>query len=496
MLDWPIAAVRCQDPDAAIAPASPMGLSDNSPDDMTLSTRTLRWAAIRPPRPEYKWLVLGVVSLGSFMTTLDASTVAVSLPKLQVAFDVSPSTALWVVTSYLLTSMGLLLVVGRLSDALGRRLWYTGGVFVFTLGLGLASSATTIAQIVPFRVLTAVGAAMLLSSGVALITACFGDHERGKAMGFLGLMVSAGLAVGPLTGGPILDALGWRATFYLRVPIGAVGVILAWTLLQEGRALEGRFRFDALGALTIVAGLVSVVLAMSQASAWGLTSPAFLSLVIFGGLMLAVFAATELRVPQPLFDLHMFRSRVYSSSVGSMILYFAAVASAYYLLPFYLIQGREYSSTVAGLVFAIYPITMMLVSPLAGMATDRLGSRLPVAAGLVVIVVSLVLIGGLGERTALAFVAIAMVVIGLGSGIVEPSNNSALMGAASRERLSVAAASLAISRQMGLVLGIALGSAIFASRQRTYELTHSSEGALVQGFQDAVLFTAGLAVAA
>lgn len=463
---------------------------------MTLAARDLRRAASRPGRPEYKWLVLGVVSLGSFMTTMDASTVAVSLPELQVAFGISPSTALWVVTSYLLTSMALLLIVGRLSDALGRKAWYTAGVFVFTLGVLLASTTQSIGQIVPFRVLTAVGAAMLLSSGVALLAACFDERERGRAMGFLGLMVSAGLAVGPLAGGPIVDALDWRATFYLRVPIGVFGTLLAWGILRESRTRQGPLRFDVPGGITIVVGMVSLVLAISQASSWGLTSPAFLALAIFGGAMLALFVATELRVSEPLFDLAMFRDRVFTSSVASMFLYFAGVASAYYLLPFYLIQGRGYSSTVAGLTFALYPITMMAVSVLAGIVTDRVGSRAPVVAGSAVVVASLVFVGLLGEGAPLAVVAVALVVMGLGSGLIEPANNSAIMGAASPQRLSVAAAALAISRQTGLVLGVSLGSAIFASRQRAYELTESSESALIHGFQEAVLFTAGLAFVA
>ncbi|MCH8196396.1 MAG: MFS transporter, partial [Chloroflexi bacterium] len=158
--------------------------------------------------------------------------------------------------------------------------------------------------------------------------------------------------------------------------------------------------------------------------------------------------------------------------------------------------GRGYSSTVAGLTFALYPITMMAVSVLAGIVTDRVGSRAPVVAGSAVVVASLVFVGLLGEGAPLAVVAVALVVMGLGSGLIEPANNSAIMGAASPQRLSVAAAALAISRQTGLVLGVSLGSAIFASRQRAYELTESSESALIHGFQEAVLFTAGLAFVA
>ncbi len=449
-----------------------------------------------PGRLEYKWRVLAVVSLANFTSTLDASVVSLSLPELRSALDISAGDSLWVVTAYLLTSVGLLLAVGRLSDAFGHKRWFIAGLVLFNLGLGLTAAGQDLAQVIIFRVLSAIGGAMLLSSGVALVTSAFPGSERGRAMGLLGIMVSAGLAVGPLTVGPVLDHLGWRAAFYLRVPAGVASIALAWPLLRESRAEGGRFRFDALGAFAIFASLVSLVLTAGRAASWGLTSARFLGLVALGVAMLALFVRAERRAAQPLFDLALFRSRVYASATASMLLYFLAVAGPYYLFPFYLIQGRGYSSTASGLLFALYPVTMMLLSPVAGLATDRFGSRLPAVAGLLITVASLVAIARLGEGTPVAMVAMALVLTGVGAGLAEPANNSAVMGAALRGRLSVASASLAVSRQMGLALGIAVASALFVSRQGAYEATHSAEGALVQAFQDSVLAMVVVAAAA
>ena len=442
----------------------------------------------------YKWIALGAVSVGTFMMTMDASIVAISLPELAVSLHTDASTVLWVTMAYLLTSIGLLLAMGRLSDTLGRKRLFVLGLLIFTLGLGLSATAEGVGVLVAFRVLSAIGGAMVVSTSVALITDAFPAEERGRAMGILSLVVSAGLAAGPLVGGPMIDLLGWRSVFYLRVPVGAVGVVLSWLVLRESVVAREGEGFDLWGALAAFAALITLVLAMSQAPRLGLTSAGFMAMLLAGLLMLLIFILIERRAPRPVFDLAMFGNRLYSSAMASMLLYFAAVSAAYYLVPFYLIQGRGHSPTLGGVVFAVLPISMMVVSPLAGMLSDRVGSRWPTTVGLTVSAASLFAIGMLNGNTPLVIVVIALMMNGVGSGMFEAPNNSSIMGTASQDRLGVTAASLAVSRQVGLSLGIALGGAIFASRQAHYQLTHASAGALVEGFQDAVLVMASLAL--
>lgn len=446
-------------------------------------------------RSRYKWVTLGAVSVGTFMMTIDATIVAISLPELAVALHADASTVLWVTGAYLLTSIGLLLAMGRLSDRLGRKRLFTVGLLLFTVALGLSAAAQDIAQLISFRVLTAVGGAMVVSTSVALITHAFPSEERGRAMGIQSLVVSAGLAAGPLVGGALIDLLGWRSVFYLRVPVGAAGVAAGWLFLRETVEQKKGEPFDLWGALAIFAALVTLVLALGQGPRLGLTSAAFLALVCSGLLMLLLFVVLERRAPEPVFDLAMFGNRLYSSAMASMLLYFAAVSAAYFLVPFFLIQGRGHSATIGGLLLALIPLSMLAVSPLAGMVSDRVGSRWPTTLGLMVSAGSLFAIATLNGSTPLAIVVIALMANGVGSGMFEAPNNSAIMGTASQERLGVTAASLAVSRQVGLSVGIALGGAIFSSRQAHYQLTHSSAGALVQGFHDAVLVMAALALA-
>jgi EmrB/QacA subfamily drug resistance transporter len=458
---------------------------------MTASLRRV----LTPTRLPYAWLVLIVIVASNYFATLDASLMAATLPDLQEALDTSPSLILWVVAAYLLTSVALMLVVGRFSDMQGRKLWFVAGVFIFTLGTGLGATAQNVGQLIGFRVLAAVGGAMLLTAGIALLTSAFPPHQLGRAMGALGLGVSAGLASGPLIGGAIFDTLGWRAIFYLRVPLGVAIVILGIVWLRESQVVQDRQRFDVKGALVLMTALVSVFLALNRGLSWGLTSLPFLALLLFGFAMLAVFVPIERRAAHPLFDLTLLWNRMFTTPLVVNFFYFGGVSTAYYLMPFYLIQGREYSASLAGGLLSLFPILMMVVAPVAGFITDRLGSGLPLRLGLVVIVGGLFIVTRLTETTPIALVALTFVLLGAGSGLFEPPNQRDTMGNAPADRLSQASASMAISRQVGLYTGIAVGGGIFVNRLEHYSGASSTEG-VVSAVQDSVFIMLSLALVA
>ena len=451
-----------------------------------------RWQALR----SYKYAVLGVATLGTFLTTLDVSIVAITLPELEEAMNTNTPTILWVATTYLLTSLSLMLVAGRLSDVVGRKRWFVAGTLLFTVGLGISASSQNVPQLIFSRAVTAVGAAMLLSSALALITSAFPRSERGRVMGVLGIMISLGLTIGPLTGGPLIDALGWRAVFYVRIPLGFATALGAWLLLRESRSEDRNWRFDYAGAATISVGLFLVVFAISRAATWGLTSPVFLACIMSGTASLALFARVETRAASPLFDLALLRHRTFLSATASALFYFMAAGAAFFLTPFYLTQGRGESSSMTGVIFAVLTVGILILAPISGVLSDRWGSRWPVVSGMCVWVGSLLFLGSLGEQTALGIVVLALFVAGSGSGLAEVSNNSAIMGSAPEARLGTAAAAVAISRQLGLSMGISVGGAIFASRQRLYEVTQTDASAVVNAYQDVMMIMIGVMVVA
>ena len=186
----------------------------------------------------YKWLALLIVSIGTFMVTLDLSIVNISFPRLTQVFETEPSVVLWVSVAYLLASVSLMLTFGRIGDVFGKKRIYILGFALFTLGLVLCSVSQSISQLIMARIVQAVGSAMTVALSAAIVTAAFPKEERGKALGILGGVVSSGLLSGPVLGGLLLDALDWKAIFYTRVPVGIIGLVMAWLLLKEQRESE------------------------------------------------------------------------------------------------------------------------------------------------------------------------------------------------------------------------------------------------------------------
>lgn len=448
---------------------------------------------------EYKWLALLVVAIGTYMSTLDSSIVNISFPILSNLFKTDPSTVLWVSLIYMLTLTGLMLTFGRIGDAFGRKRVYTLGFLIFSLGLALCSVSQNIIQLILFRMIQAIGSAMTVASGTAIIAAAFPDRERGKALGIQGAVVGAGLMSGPALGGFLLDLFDWRSIFYLRLPVGIIGSVMAGLVLKEQRVEGHRGTFDYLGALTLFGGLVTLLLGVNRGQALGWSSAPILTLFGVSTVFLGSFIAMERKVGTPVVDLTLFRNRLFTGSAVSLVLSFVASTAVTFLMPFYLMQGVGYSPAYAGLLLTTVPLTRLIFAPLSGWLSDRIGYRFLCSAGLTLICLALILLGRLTIDSSVKEVIVGFAIMGLGSGLFEAPNNSSIMGAAPQERLGTASAMISTARSVGMSTGLALAGAIFASRQLYHaaqlapaslapELLQSK--ALVGGFNDALLVAA------
>ncbi|MEN6328173.1 MAG: MFS transporter, partial [Syntrophomonas sp.] len=219
--------------------------------------------------PDYRWYVLGTVSIGTFMSTLDSSIVNVALPTMSGQLHSELSTLQWAVTAYLLTISSLLPVFGRTADLLGRRKVYSLGFLIFTLGSILCGSAQNIWFLVGTRVLQAVGASMLMANSAAIITAIFPFQERGKALGLTGTVVALGSMTGPALGGILIGLTGWRSIFYINLPIGIIGYMAALSILPKDEPRKEKEKFDFIGASLFSAGMISVLFAINNGEDWG-----------------------------------------------------------------------------------------------------------------------------------------------------------------------------------------------------------------------------------
>ena len=412
---------------------------------------------------ERKWWVLIAIGVGSFMSALDGSVVNTVLPLVSRTFGSDIATIEWVVTVYLLVVSGLLLSFGRLGDIHGHKGVYVSGFAAFVLGSALSGLAPNAAGLIIFRAFQALGAAMLLANAPAILTKNFPATQRGQALGMQATLTYLGLTTGPSLGGWLATHYGWRAVFYINVPVGLLAVFLSLRFIPVDTKAESTTRFDLAGATTFMAGLISLLLVLNQGHAWGWLSAPTLSLLIIALVILGVFLRVENRRASPMLDLSLFRRRVFSAATGSAVLNYICLYGIIFLMPFYLINGRGLSAAQAGLMLTAQPLVMAVAAPLSGTLSDRIGSRLPSTLGMLILAGGLFLLSRLSPASPTSHVLLGLAVAGLGTGIFISPNNSALMGSAPRQRQGIAAGIMATARNVGMVLGVGMAGAIFTT---------------------------------
>ncbi len=410
-----------------------------------------------------KWHVLSAVGMGVFLATIDGSIVNISLPTLVGAFQTDFALVQWVVLSYLLTVTTLMLGVGRLADIYGKKPIYTTGFIVFTVGSVLCGLSPTIYTLIGFRVLQAVGAAMVMALGMAIVTEAFPPSERGRALGISGTIVSVGIAVGPTLGGLIVKNLSWHWIFFVNLPIGIVGT---WMVVRYVPAFKppGGQRFDYLGALALCVSLLALLLALTFGQRVGFGDRSVLLLFGTWVVSLAAFIFIELHLDQPMIDLRLFRNTLFSVSLATGFMIFICLAGTLLLMPFYIQNVLGYDPQQTGLLMATVPVALGIIAPVSGSLSDRFGSRPITVAGLAVLTAGFLAVSSLDAETTTLGYVLRFLPVGLGMGIFQSPNNSAIMGAAPRDRLGIASGMLAVTRTLGQTTGIATLGALWAGQ--------------------------------
>jgi EmrB/QacA subfamily drug resistance transporter len=430
-----------------------------------------------PTRPgtDYsrKWWVMLAIAMGVFLGTIDGSIVNVALPTLIRDLHTTFPHAQWVVLSYLLTLATLVLGVGRLGDVVGKKTIYTAGFGVFTLGSVLAGLSPSIGWLIGFRVFQAVGASMVFALGFALVTEAFPPEERGRALGIQGAIVSAGIVLGPTLGGMLIDSFGWRSIFFVNLPVGIVGTWCAARFIPDTPPVGGQ-RFDFAGAALLFAALLALMLGLTLGQTRGFSDPLVGGLVAGSALMIAGFIAVERRSPQPMLDLRLFHNRQFSANIFAGWASFAGIGGVYLLLPFYLESVLGHTPREAGLLLASGPAALGVAAPIAGVVSDRVGPHPVVVTGLSVLAVGYLLMTRLGLTTAPLEYVLLGIPVGLGLGIFQSPNNSAIMGAVPRDRLGVTSGLLTITRITGQLSGISLLGTVWAARVAAHTGTVST----------------------
>jgi EmrB/QacA subfamily drug resistance transporter len=410
-----------------------------------------------------KWHALAAVGSGVFLATVDSSIVNVALPTLMQALDTQFAVVQWVVLAYLLTVTTTMPGIGRLADILGRKPLYSAGFAIFTAASALCGLAPSIAWLIACRVLQAAGAAMIMALGSAIVVEAFPPGERGKAMGAIGAVVSAGIIVGPAAGGLLLATFSWRAIFYVNLPVGIAGLLMVRRTIADHRPRGGQ-RFDLPGALALLAALLCLLLGLTFGQRQGFLHPQVLALMAAWVGALLLFLRIERRTPQPMIDLRLFRRAPFSVNLATGFMSFVALAGALILMPFYLQNILGCHTLQVGMLMGVIPVMLGLVAPLSGALSDRVGSRPITVIGLGTLLAGMLAAGTLTEATGPAGVILRIFPVGLGIGLFISPNNSAIMGAAEPHQLGVVSGLMALTRTLGQTVGVALLGAVWAGR--------------------------------
>jgi EmrB/QacA subfamily drug resistance transporter len=408
---------------------------------------------------EAKWLILTAVMLGAFMTPLDASIVNTILPSITAYFHTEISTVQWVPTVYLLTICCLILLYGRLGDLVGYKRIFLYGLAAFIVTSILCGSSQSIWMLISFRALQGLAASMIMAVGIATVTAAFPPTERGKALGIYAISIAVGLGLGPTLGGIIAEYLNWRYVFFINVPVGIVALLWGSRIIPRG-STKPEQRLDWLGALTALVFLLSLLLYANRGEDWGWASPVCLTLLAVAVVFAVLFFLIEQRLEQPMLNLALFANRVFSFASLSALLSFMALYALVFLTPFYLMFVLGYSILKVGLIMAASPMITLFVAPMSGAVSDRIGTRGLAFCGMSICALGLFFMSGLKSSADSSDVVWRLAICGLGTGMFQSPNNSAIMGSVPPWHLGIASGILAAMRNVGMVLGIAVAGAV------------------------------------
>jgi EmrB/QacA subfamily drug resistance transporter len=418
-----------------------------------------------------KWWTLLAVCFGTFMLLLDVTIVVVALPDIQRALHAGFGDVQWVVDAYALALASALLTTGVLADRYGRRLLFSIGLVIFTVGSLLCGLAQSPLMLILSRAGQGIGGAIMFATSLALLGHSFRGRDRGIAFGVWGAITGAAVSLGPILGGVITTGISWRGIFLVNVPVGAAALAVTWWRVEESRARRPG-RPDLIGFTLLTAGLVGLVYGLIRAgeTSWGDTG-AVTSLGIGAGL-LACFVLAELVVAEPMFDLRLFRTPTFVGGLCSAFAMNASLFSMLLYLVLYLQNVLGYSALATGVRLLVSSGSVLVASTIAGRLSEHVPARWLIGPGLFAVGIGLLLMSGLGADSTWTHLVPGFIVSGIGAGFVNPPLASTAIGVVEPERAGMASGVNTTFRQVGIATSIAALGSIFTSSLRT-QLDHA-----------------------
>ncbi len=416
-----------------------------------------------------RWLTLAVLCISLIVIIVDNSILNVALPTLSRSparggLGAADSDLQWIVDAYVLVFAGLLLTAGALGDRFGRYRALALGLAVFGTGSLLAANASSSGMLITFRALMGVGGAFIMPATLSIITDVFRDpKERGRAIGVWAGLAGLGLAIGPVTGGTLLEHFWWGSVLLVNVPIVAIGLVGGFFLVPDSRDPAAP-RLDVPGALLSIVGLATVLWGLIEGPTKGWRSGQVLGAFAIGLVLLAAFVAWERHTDHPMLDINFFRNPRFSAASAAITLTFMALMGMIFLLTQYLQSVLGFSPVKAGAVLIPMSGVMLVLAPMSARFVERVGSKVVLGTGLLIVSLSLVLLAQLGTNTSTLTVIGVTMVMAMGMANVMAPATESVMGSLPREKAGVGSAVNDTTRQMGGAIGVALLGSLMASR--------------------------------
>jgi EmrB/QacA subfamily drug resistance transporter len=416
-----------------------------------------------PAVHERRWITLGVLCLSLLIIVMDNTILNVAIPSLMVDLGATNSQIQWIIDSYVLVFAGLLLTTGSLSDRFGRKGALQLGIVLFGIGSVAAAMSSTATQLIFTRAFMGIGGALIMPATLSILTNVFRDPtERGRAIAIWAGFSGLGVAIGPMTGGFLLEHFSWHSVFWINVPIGLLALALGVRYVPTSRDSQQR-RLDPLGALLSIVGLASLLFGIIEGPAKGWTHSTVVGAFVVAALAMACFIAWEMATDHPMLDVSVFKNPRFTAASLTITLVFFALFGSLFLMTQYWQLVHGYSPFEAGIRLLPHAATMMIVAPLSARIVERIGTKRVVLAGLSLIATGLLLLSTIEPATPYVVVISYFVVMASGMGMTMAPATESVMGALPRDKAGVGSAINDTTRQVGGALGVAIIGSIVSS---------------------------------
>lgn len=409
------------------------------------------------------WLILIATCLFTFMSTLDGSIVNIAMPTMSKDLAISMNEAEWIVSVYMITICCLLIFWGRISDTIGKIKIFKIGTLIFILGSLFCGISSTLEMLLISRIIQATGASMTMATNYGIITENFPPEMRGRSLGVLGSFVSLGSIAGPGIGGVIIQKYTWHYIFLINIPIGIFAFVLGYFVFPKSKKKDIPLNLDYLGFILFDMFIISLFMGIFIGQVIGFTKLSIIILFIIAVCSFIGFIFREKRAKNPLIDLTIFNNKSFSVGLTCAVLIFSSNLFMNTLLPFYLQDTLKLSSLMSGFILMCVPIAMVIVAPISGALSDKIGAKGLTFLGLFIVSVSQLLFILIGLKTTISYLVILTLLAGTGVALFQSPNNSIIMSSVEHNHLGIAGSINSLARNIGMVTGLSLSTTILYS---------------------------------